>query len=257
MTDDIFRLDGRTILVTGGANGLGRMIAEALLGAGARVLLTSRKDAETAAAELSALGPCEGVNANLATPEAAVALAEEIRARTDKLHVLINNAGRTWGAPFDSYPDKAWAPVMTVNVHTPFILARELKPLLQAAGKPDDPARILNIGSIAGRGVHGLDAYAYSASKAALHHLTREIATELAPHNIAANVIIPGWFPTDMTAFIRSDDDTHRKAIDNIPLKRFGTARDIGGTVIFLSSQASAYITGAEIALDGGVSGCR
>lgn len=253
----LFDLSGRTALVTGGANGLGRMIAEALLSAGARVIITSRKDAEAAAQAMSALGPCEGVNADLSTPAAAVALGEAVKARTDKLHVLVNNAGKTYGAPLDKYPDEAWDQVMPINLQVPFTLIREMLPLLEAAGAPHDPARILNVGSIAGNSVHRLSAYAYTASKAAIHHLTRELASDLARRNIAANVIVPGWFPTDMTAHVRADEKMSSATTKKIPLGRFGEAADIGGVAVFLASPAAAYITGAEIPVDGGISGCR
>ncbi len=253
----LFDLSGRIALVTGGANGLGRMMAEALLKAGARVIITSRKDAESAAAAMSALGPCEGINADLSTPAAAVALGDALKARTDKLHVLVNNAGKTYGAPLAAYPDEAWDQVMPINLQVPFTLVREMLPLLEAAGAPHDPARILNIGSIAGNSVHRLSAYAYTASKAAIHHLTRELASDLARRNIAANVIVPGWFPTDMTAHVRADDKMSGATLKKIPLGRYGEASDIGGVVVFLASPAAAYITGAEIPVDGGISGCR
>lgn len=253
----LFDLTGRTALVTGGANGLGRMIAEALLRAGARVIITSRKDAEGAAQAMAALGPCEGINADLSAPAGAVALGDALKARCDKLHVLVNNAGKTYGAPLDSYPDEAWDQVLPINLQTPFTLVRELLPLLEAAGASTDPARVLNIGSIAGNSVHRLSAYAYTASKAAIHHLTRELASDLARRNIAVNVIVPGWFPTDMTAHVRADEKMASAATKKIPLARFGEAADIGGVAVFMASPAAAYITGAEIPVDGGVSGCR
>jgi len=253
----MFRLDGRTALVTGGANGLGRMIAEALLQAGARVIITSRRNAKAAALEMADLGPCEGIDADLSTPAGAVALADAVKARVDALNVLVNNAGRTWGAPLDAYPDQAWDAVMPINVQVPFTLIRDLLPVLEAAGTATDPARILNIGSIAGNSVHRLSAYAYTASKAALHHLTRELASDLARRHIAANIIVPGWFPTDMTAQVRADEDLTRATMRKIPFARFGTSAEIGSVAVFLSSPAAAYITGAEIPVDGGISGCR
>jgi len=130
-------------------------------------------------------------------------------------------------------------------------------PVLEAAGTATDPARILNIGSIAGNSVHRLSAYAYTASKAALHHLTRELASDLARRHIAANIIVPGWFPTDMTAEVRADEERTRATTRKIPFARFGTAAEIGSVAVFLSSPAAAYITGAEIPVDGGISGCR
>ncbi|CAN5364849.1 SDR family oxidoreductase [soil metagenome] len=254
---ELFDLSGRHVLVTGGANGLGRMMAAALLDAGASVTITSRKDAESAAEELSRHGPCTGVNVDLASPEGSAIAAAAVRAKTDRLHVLINNAGRTWGEAIETYPDKAWTSLMAVNVQSPFNLVRELLPLLEAAGQANDPARILNVGSIAGNITLRKSAFAYAASKAAIHHLTRELAAELAPRRIAANVIVPGWFPTNMSAPFRRDEEEARAVIGQIPLARFGEASDIGGVAVFLSSKASAYITGAEIAVDGGLVGCR
>ncbi len=253
----LFDLSGRTCLVTGGANGLGRMMAEALLGAGARVMVTSRRDAEAAAAEMSRLGPCEGFNADLTDMKGVSALAAAIHERTDTLDVLVNNAGRTWGEALETYPAKAWTSLMAVNVQAPFTLSRDLLPLLERASRPDDPARILNIGSIAALTTLRRSAYAYAASKAALHHLTREMAAELAPRGIAVNTIVPGWFPTNMTApFRRSESEA--EAVDaGVPLGRIGAPSDIAGVVVFLSSLASAYITGAEIVVDGGLTGCR
>lgn len=253
----IFRLDGRTALVTGGAHGLGRMIAEAFLQAGARVIITSRADAALAADEMRAMGDCEGIDADLSTPAGAVALADAVKARVEALNILVNNAGRTWGAPLDTYPDEAWDAVMPINVQVPFTLIRDLLPVLEAAGTVTDPARILNIGSIAGNSVHRLSAYAYTASKAALHHLTRELASDLARRHVAANIIVPGWFPTEMTAQVRGDADKTQATLRKIPFSRFGTAAEIGAVAVFLASPAAAYITGAEIPVDGGISGCR
>lgn len=254
---ELFDLSGRTVLLTGGANGLGRMMAEALLGAGAEVYITSRRDAETAAGDLKTLGTCHGINADLSSPEGAVALAEAIRERTDSLNVLINNAGATFGAPLESFPDKAWDKVMAINLQSPFTLVRELVGHLEKAGTPTDPARILNVGSIAGSGAQRLSAYSYTASKAAIHHLTRELAADLARRNIAANVIVPGWFPTDMTAHVRADDSMSKAVTRKIPLGRYGEPDDIGGVTVFLASRAAAYITGAEIPVEGGLIGCR
>lgn len=254
---ELFDLSGRIILLTGGANGLGRMMAEALLRAGAEVYITSRRDAEATADELQALGKCHGINADLSTPEGAVALAETVRDRTDQLNVLINNAGATFGAPLESFPDEAWGKVMAINLQSPFTLVRELVGHLEKAGSTTDPARILNVGSIAGSGAQRLSAYSYTASKAAIHHLTRELAADLARRHIAANVIVPGWFPTDMTAHVRADDSLSKAVTKKIPLGRYGAAEDIGGVTVFLASRAAAYITGAEIPVEGGLLGCR
>jgi NAD(P)-dependent dehydrogenase (short-subunit alcohol dehydrogenase family) len=255
----LFGLEHKTALVTGGAQGMGRMIAEGLVRAGAKVYITSRKPdiCDNTARELSQLGTCLAIAADLNTPEAIVALANEVKSREPRLNVLINNAGRTWGAPLESFPDKAWAPVMAVNVQGPFTLVRELLPLLGAAATAEDPARIINIGSLAGLRAERLSAYSYAASKAALHHLSRTLAAELAERHITVNCVVPGYFPTQMTAHIRKDDAETRKLLERVPLGRLGEADDIAGACIYLSSRAGRYITGAEIVLDGGMSGCR
>jgi NAD(P)-dependent dehydrogenase (short-subunit alcohol dehydrogenase family) len=255
----LFDLEGKVALVTGGAQGLGRMIAAGLATAGATVYITSRKAevAERSARELSAIGPCHALTANLATAEAAVALAADLARREPRLDILVNNAGKTWGAPLESFPDRAWPDIMAVNVQGPFTLIRELLPLLKASGTPDDPARVINIGSLAGTVVEPLQAYSYVASKAALHHLSRVLAADLAPYHIAVNNVLPGFFPTQMTAHIREDEEAHQKVIARVPLKRLGRPDDIAGACVFLASRAASYITGTDLHVDGGLGGCR
>jgi NAD(P)-dependent dehydrogenase (short-subunit alcohol dehydrogenase family) len=230
-----------------------------LLLAGAKVYITSRKQdiCEQAALEMSERGSCVPLTGDLVTPEAAVALAEQIKARESRLDVLINNAGRTWAAPIQSFPDEAWPAVMGVNVQGPFTLVRELLPLLKAAASAQDPARVINIGSLAGSSVEPLQAYSYSASKAAIHHLSRVLAADLAQHHITVNVIAPGYFPTQMTAHIRKDEAETRTYLARVPLGRLGRSGDIVGACIFLTSRAGSYITGITLAIDGGMLGCR
>jgi NAD(P)-dependent dehydrogenase (short-subunit alcohol dehydrogenase family) len=255
----LFDLTGKTALVTGGAQGLGRMIAEGLLRAGAAVAITSRKAdiCEAAAAEMAALGTCIPLPCDLSSPEAAVDLAQRFRAAAgSKLHVLVNNAGKTWGAPVDSFPDKGWAGVLMVNLQAPFTLVRELLPELEAAGSADDPARVINIGSAAGKSPQRLNAYSYAASKAAVHMLSRDLAGDLATRHITVNAVIPGFFPTSMTAHMRDDDHVDPALLGKIPMGRLGRADEIAGVVVFLSSRAGAYVTGAEIPVDGGLVGC-
>ncbi len=256
---NLFDLTGKVALVTGGAQGLGRMIAEGLLRAGATVAITSRKAdfCEAAAAEMAGLGTCIALPCDLSSPEAAVDLAARVReVFNGKLHVIVNNAGKTWGGPVDSYPDKAWPGVMMVNVQAPFTLIRELLPELEASASSDDPARIINIGSVAGKVTERLSAYSYSASKAAIHMLSRDLAGDLARRNINVNVVMPGFFPTKMTAHMRDDDAVDPAVLGHIPMHRMGRADEIAGAVIFLASRAGAYITGAEIPVDGGLVGC-
>lgn len=255
----LFDISGKVALVTGGANGLGRMIVQGLLEAGVTVYFTSRKDADCREAEeaLSAHGRCHGIAADLSSPEGATALAKQILEREARLNILVNNAGRTWGAPLETFPDKAWPQVMAINVQTPFTLVRDLLPALKAAGTPDDPARVINIGSVAGLASERLSAYSYAASKAAVHHLSAELAGDLAKDNITVNALVPGYFPTNMTSHIRGEEEKLAKLIGRVPLARLGTAEDVVGTCIYLSSRAGAYVTGIKLSVDGGMVGCR
>jgi len=255
----LFDLTGKTALVTGGAQGLGRMMAEGLLGAGATVAITSRKAdvCEAAAKEMSALGTCIPLPCDLSSPEAAVDLAERFRkAAGDKLHILVNNAGKTWGGAIDDFPDKAWPGVMMVNVQAPFTLVRELLGELDAAGTSDDPARVINIGSAAGLSPQGLSAYSYSASKAAIHMLSRDLAGDLASRNINVNALVPGFFPTKMTAHMRTEEEVDPNLLAQIPMRRLGKPDEIAGTIVYLASPAGAYVNGAQIPVDGGLVGC-
>jgi len=254
----LFSLHGKRALVTGGAQGLGRMIAQGLLSAGASVAITSRKEevCRQAAAELAEFGECLPLAADLSSPSAATELAERYLEAFETCDILVNNAGKTWGGPIHSFPDKAWTDVMTVNVQAPFALIRDILPALVAAGKPLDPARIINIGSVAGMKPEGLQAYSYSASKAALHMLTRDLAGELAAQNITVNAVIPGYFPTKMTAHMRDEDAVDPDLLAHIPLRRLGRAEEIAGVVVYLCSNAGSYVTGALIPVDGGLVGC-
>jgi NAD(P)-dependent dehydrogenase (short-subunit alcohol dehydrogenase family) len=257
MIQELFNLNGKTALVTGGANGMGRMIAEGLTAAGARVLLTSRKanDAEGAAKDLG--GKTVGIAVDLTKAEGCAALVERVRQETDTLEILINNAGRTWGNDLETFPDKGWDSVWPINVQTPFRLVRDLLPHLKAGAGEGDPARVINIGSISGKAIEPLRAYSYVASKAAIHHLSRALAADLFQHNITVNAIVPGYFPTHMTDHMRDDAEAMTDLISRVPLGRMGTPQDIAGACIFLSSRAGAYITGAELVVDGGMAGCR
>jgi NAD(P)-dependent dehydrogenase (short-subunit alcohol dehydrogenase family) len=258
VSSDLFSLAGKRALVTGGAQGLGRMIAEGLLRAGATVAITSRKAeiVEAAAAEMAALGTCIPLAADLSTPEAAVELVSRYRGAANGLDILVNNAGKTWGGEIDSFPDKAWPGVMAVNVQAPFTMVRELLPELGASGTLDDPSRVINIGSVAGIKTERLHAYSYAASKAAIHMLSRDLAGDLADRHITVNAVIPGFFPTKMTAHFRDEDKVDPALLAHIPLKRLGRPDDIAGIIVFLCSRAGAYVTGAEIPVDGGIVGC-
>ncbi|MGV9868001.1 SDR family oxidoreductase [Rhodococcus koreensis] len=253
MSTDTFDLTGQHVLVTGGARGLGWMIAEGLVRRGVTVYLSTRKQdaADEAARELGELGEVHAFAVDVATEQGCRDLVERVSAHTGRLDGLINNAGATWGAPFDDFPDAAWDKIFGVNVKAPFNLAKAARPLLEAAtAGGNGPARIINIGSIDGLLVPNYENYSYAASKAAIHHLTRQLAANLAP-SILVNAIAPGPFPTKMMKFVL---DERGEEIENAnPLGRVGRPEDIDGTVAFLLSAASSYITGAVIPLDGGL----
>jgi len=253
-TGSLFSLEGKVALVTGGAQGLGRMIAAGMIAAGARVFITSRT-AELCEEAEKALGEnCRAITGNAGKPEGISAIIETLQKEGVKsLNILVNNAGRTWGAPLESFPDKGWPGVMETNVQAPFRLIQECLHLLSAGGTKLDPARIINIGSIAGAVVNDLNAYSYVASKAALHQLSHQLAADLADRNINVNTILPGFFPTSMTAHMRNEEE--RRLEKAIPLGRLGMDSDIVGAIIFLASQAGSYITGIELPVDGGVTG--
>jgi NAD(P)-dependent dehydrogenase (short-subunit alcohol dehydrogenase family) len=255
-TTDLFSLDGRTAVVTGGTSGIGRMIADGLIDAGVRIYVASRKAEACArvAAELSERGTCIGIAADLSTEAGCLALATEIAEREDRIHLLVNNAGATWGAPLEEYPDAAFDKVFAINVKGVFHLTRALLPQLRAAATEEDPARVVNIGSIDGIRVPITENYAYSATKAAVHMLTRHLAATLVTDHITVNAIAPGPFDSKMMAFVL-DDPAGRQAVSaSVPIGRVGQPSDVAGTVIFLASKAGSYLTGAVIPVDGGVS---
>jgi NAD(P)-dependent dehydrogenase (short-subunit alcohol dehydrogenase family) len=229
------------------------MVARGLLQAGARVYISSRK-AEAcaeAAKELSEHGPVHAIPADLSAEPECLRLATEVGERERAVNVLVNNAGATWGAPLADYPAAAWDKVVDLNLKAPFFLTRAFLPLLEAAGTDEDPARIINIGSIDGLRVPPFPTYAYSASKAGLHHLTRVLARELGPRRITVNAVAPGPFESKMmAATLKTLGDA---IADTAPLKRIGRPDDMAGVAIYLASRAGAYVTGAVIPVDGGI----
>lgn len=249
----LFGLSGKTALVTGGSGGIGLMIARGLLQAGAEVIISSRKADKCAEAvtELSQFGSVRAIPANLSQQEECQRLAAEVCAATDRLHILVNNAGATWGEPLESFPAAAWDRVLDLNVKSPFWMVQELLGALRAAGTQDDPARVINIGSIDGIHVTTLPTYSYSASKAAVHQLTRVLAKELGPQHITVNAVAPGPFPSKMMA---ATMEAFGDAIANsAPLRRVGRDDDMAGVAVFLASRAGSYVNGAIIPVDGGI----
>jgi NAD(P)-dependent dehydrogenase (short-subunit alcohol dehydrogenase family) len=253
---NLFSVEGKVALVTGGSRGIGLMIARGLVEAGARVYVSSRKAdvCERVAAELARSGACAPLAADVSTEPGCRRLADALAAREPALHVLVNNAGANWGAPLAEYPDAAWDKVLALNVKAVFHLSRACLPLLERAARPGDPARIINIGSIDGLHVPVLETYAYSASKAAVHHLTRVLARRLAPR-ITVNAIAPGPFESKM---MHETLERFREAIvGSCPLGRIGEPEDVAGAAIYLASRAGAYLTGTVIPVDGGISTSR
>jgi NAD(P)-dependent dehydrogenase (short-subunit alcohol dehydrogenase family) len=254
---DLFSIEGKTAVVTGGGQGIGLMIARGYVEAGAKVYISSRKKdvCDRVAAELSALGTCISLPANLSTEAGAKALAQEIARRESALHILVNNAGANWGATLAEYPDSAWDKVLALNLKAPFFLIRELLGLLEKGVRPGDPARVINVGSIDGLHVPRLETYAYSASKAGVHHMTRVLAVALAPHGITVNAVAPGPFQSKMMA--ETLERFHDIIVADCPLGRIGEPDDMAGVAIYLASRAGAYLTGAVIPVDGGISTCK
>ena len=250
---NLFSIDGKVALVTGGSQGIGLMIARGFVEAGVKVYISSRKAevCERVAGELSGPGTCVALPADLSTEAGARGLAEAFARREPALHVLVNNAGANWGAPFTEYPDSAWDKVLALNVKAIFHLTRACLALLERAARPGDPARVINIGSTDGLQAPFLETYAYSSSKAAVHHLTRVLAHRLAAQNITVNAIAPGPFESKMMH--ETLERFHDAIVGSCPLGRIGEPEDMAGAAIYLASRAGAYLTGAVIPVDGGI----
>ncbi len=255
--NSLFDLSGKTALVTGGSSGIGLEMARGLLQNGARVIIASRsrKKLDQALTEVGDYPTVEAFEFDITQAEDRLRLAGEVEKRFGSLDLLINNAGTNWGAKLADYPDAGFAKVMDTNVNAQFALTRDLAPLLAAAGNAETPARIINIGSMDGLHVpivQRVPTFAYSASKAALHHLTRALAVELGPRDITVNAIAPGFFASRMTRHVFEHYLADIEA--DCPLRRIGRPEEIVGIVVYLASRAGSYTTGAVIPVDGGTS---
>lgn len=247
--NQLFGVEGKVVLVTGGSKGIGKAIASGFVRAGARVYICARdlERCRAAAEELGEYGECHALQADLGSIEGCQALAEALAERETRLDVLVNNAGSTWHEKVETYPEAQWDAVMDVNLKGPFFLTQALLPLLTEAATPEDPARVINVGSIRGYLIPQRPSFAYTASKGGLHHVSKHLAAELAPQGVTVNVLAPGLFESRMAA---TSDSTIKT---QIPLGRKAAADDLAGVALFLASRASAYLTGTVIPVEGGV----
>jgi len=250
---NLFSIKGKTAVVTGGSRGIGLMIARGYVNAGAKVYISSRKKevCDEVAAELSKEGECIAVPADLTTAEGRAELVDAVKQQEDALPILVNNAGNNWGEPFDEYPDSAFDRVLGLNVQSVFALTRDLMPLLQKAATPEDPARVINIGSVDGIRVPQVENYAYAASKAAVHHMTRDLAVKFKGRYVTVNAVAPGPFESKMTEWMLDNFQEHIETM--CPLGRIGKPEDMAGIAIYLASPAAAYLNGTVIPVDGGL----
>lgn len=248
--DQLFSLAGRVALVTGGSRGIGRMIAAGFLRQGAKVYISSRKAAacESAAAELSSLGACFALPADVSSLDGARQLASQLSAQEASLDILVHNAGAVWNEDFGTFPEPGWDKVLDLNLKAPFFLTQAMHALLAASAK-ERSAKVISIASIDGLSVNPLETYSYSASKAGLIHLTRRLALTLIKDNIVASCIAPGAFASDMN---REARDHAEEVARRIPAGRIGSAEDIAGAAIYLASRAGDYVVGETLVVDGG-----
>jgi 2-deoxy-D-gluconate 3-dehydrogenase len=262
--NNLFSVKGKVVFISGGSRGIGEMIAAGFLANGATVYISSRK-AEACDATAKRLsheygGQCISLPADISTLAGIVEVVANFREHEDHCDVLVNNAGASWGAPLDEFPENGWDKVMDVNVKGVFFLTQKMLPLLEASATAEDPSRVINIGSVDGIKSPAFSTFSYGPSKAAVHHLTRNLAVHLTPRNILCNAIAPGPFPTWMLSTGvggGGDTDIDWDAIgEHNPRGRVGTPEDIAGLAIFLSSRAGAYTVGEEITCDGGAVAC-
>ena len=248
----LFDIAGKVALVTGGSRGIGEMIAEGFVKNGAKTFITSRKadQCDETAKRLSKFGECISIPADLTDSNEIKKVKSKVESETNTLNILVNNAGAVWAADFDNFPENGWDKVMDTNVKAMFFLTQQFIKLLEENGTNEDPSRIINIGSIDGLGIPRAETYSYPASKAAVHHLTKVMANRLAERNINVNAIAPGPFESQMMK--STLNSFSEEIINSVPRKRIGKPEDMAGASIFLSSKASAYITGIVMPVDGG-----
>ncbi|MDB2697236.1 SDR family oxidoreductase [Alphaproteobacteria bacterium] len=250
--ENLFNLNGKIALVTGGSRGIGAMIAEGFVRNGVKTYISSRKSdpCDIKARELSKYGECISIPADLTDMNEMDKLVTKIKDKETKLNILVNNAGAAWGASFDDFPEIGWDKVMDTNVKSVFFLTQKLVDILETSASTSDPSRIINIGSIDGLGIPRAETYSYPASKAAVHQLTKVLANRLANRNINVNAIAPGPFESNMMA--HTLEEYGEQIRSSVPRGRIGVPEDMAGASIFLSSKASSYITGSIIPVDGG-----
>ena len=247
---NLFSLKGRIAIVTGGSRGIGKMIAEGYIAAGAKVYITARK-AEVCDATAAQLGDnCISLPADISSIEGARAFAKRFAEHESKLDILVNNAGAAWGAEFADFPEIGWDKVMDLNVKAPFFLTQALHEQLKAAGSAEAPAKVINVASIDGMRVNPWETYSYQASKAAMIQLTKRMAVRLLKDNVIVTGIAPGAFPSEMNKAARDAEDLVAKSI---PSKRVGKAEDMAAVAIYLASRAGDYVVGTTIPVDGGI----
>lgn len=249
---ELFGIEGKVAIVTGGSRGIGRMIAEGYVENGARVYITARKAAQcdATAAELAERGHCVSIPADLATAAGRESFVAAFESHEERLDVLVNNAGAAWGAPFDEFPEAGYDKVMEINVKAVFMLTQALLPLLEKHASLADPARVINVGSIDALKVSFQDNYSYGASKAAVHWLTKNLALKLSRRGVTFNAIAPGPFQSKMMEHTLNQFKDQIEAGN--PMGRIGRPEDMAGVAIYLASRAGSYVNGEVIAVDGG-----
>lgn len=249
--NSLFGLQGKVALITGGSRGIGAMFVEGFLAAGCeRVYISARKGPQVAAAVDHFGDKVIGIPGDVSTVEGCKAIAAAVAEREPKLDILINNAGAAWGAPFEEFPESGWDKVMDVNVKGPFFLTQALYPLLKAAGTPDRPAKVVNVGSIDGLRLNPWETWSYHASKSSILYLTKRMAARLVRDNIIVTAIAPGAFESDMN---RAARDHGNEVAKGIPARRIGTPEDMAAAAIYLCSRAGDYVIGETLAVDGGL----